>query len=411
MATEIRRLAGDEYERYAVIANDAYPGATAPVAATAERIRQAEGYSHPIICYGAFRDGELLGGMRYFDFTMSFHGAPIPVGGVGFLAVDLLHKKRRVAHDMVLAYMRHYRGRGAPMAALYPFRPDFYGQMGFGYGAPTNHYRLLPASFPQGPRAHLRALTPADAPALLACHNRYAARTHGLFLRGEELMARFLAAPERRVVAYVEGDEVQGYLLFQFQKGATFLDNSIEVIELIWEHPAALAELCAFLHTQADQVARVILNVQDDQLHQLVRDPRNGTGNLYPQVAHESSAQALGIMYRLLDTAAFFRALPGHSFGGASMTLAIAVRDDFLPEAAGEVVVRFDQGLPHVDPGAAPEVRLRIDVAHLSSLVMGATDFRTLQRYGLAEIDDPGYSGRVHRLFLSEARPVCVTPF
>jgi predicted acetyltransferase len=116
-------------------------------------------------------------------------------------------------------------------------------------------------------------------------------------------------------------------------------------------------------------------------------------------------------MYRLLDPAGFFRALSGHSFGGESMTLAITVRDDFSPEAAGEVVVRFDQGLSHVDPSAAPEARLSIDVAHLSSLVMGATDLRTLLRYGLAEIDDPGYSGRVHRLFLSEARPVCLTPF
>lgn len=411
MTTEIRRLAGDEYEQYARIAGDAYPGGSMSVAETAERIRKAESFSHPVTCYGAFRDGAMVGGMRYFDFTMSYHGAPMPVGGVGFLAVDLLYKKQHVAYDMVLAYLRHYRERGAPMAALYPFRPDFYAQMGFGYGTPTNHYRLLPASFPKGPRAHLRAMGPDDAEVLLACHNRYATQTHGLFLRGPELMARFVGAPDRRTIAYVDGGEVQGYIMFQFQKGATFLDNSLEVVELIWEHPTALAELCAFLHVQADQVARVILNLQDDQLHQLVRDPRNGSGNLYPQVAHESSAQGVGIMYRLLDTGAFFRAVSGHSFGGETLTLAIAVRDDFLPENDGEVIVRFDQGRPHVDPSAAPEARLRIGVAHLSSLVMGATDVRTLQRYGLAEIEDHGYSGRVHRLFLSEVRPVCLTPF
>ncbi|HMQ34109.1 MAG TPA: sterol carrier protein domain-containing protein, partial [Chloroflexaceae bacterium] len=288
---------------------------------------------------------------------------------------------------------------------------DFYGQMGFGYGAPTNHYSLLPASFPRGPRAHLRHMGPADLPALLACHNRHAAATHGLFLRGEELMARMVGAPERRAVAYVEGDQVLGYLLYQFQKGATFLDNNLEVVELIWERPAALAELCAFLHAQADQVARVILNLQDDQLHQLVRDPRNGSGNLYPQVAHETSAQAHGIMYRLLDTAAFFRAVAGHSFGDQSLTLGIAVRDDFLPENEGTCVIRFESGRPHVDQGPTPDARIGLGVAHLSSLVMGATDFRTLLRYGLAEIDDPEYSARVHRLFLSEVRPVCLTPF
>lgn len=411
MPTEIRRLDGDEYERFATIAVAAYPGGSMPAPDLAERIKRAEGESHPVLCYGAFRDGQLLGGMRYFDFTMSFHGRPVPVGGVGFVAVDLLHKKEGVARDMVLAYMRHYRERGAPLAALYPFRPDFYSQMGFGYGTPTSHYRLLPASFPRGPRDHLRHATPADLPALLACHNRHAAATHGLFQRGEELMARMVGAPERRVVAYVEGEHVLGYLLYQFQKGATFLDNNLEVLELIWERPAALAELCAFLHTQADQVARVVLNLQDDQLHHLVRDPRNGSGNLYPQVAHEGRAQGHGIMYRLLDPAAFFRAVAGHSFGDQSLTLGLRVHDSFLPEGDGELVVRFDRGLPHVDPAAAPEVRVTISVAHLSALVMGSADFRTLLAYGLAEIDNPEYSAPVHRLFLSEVRPVCLTPF
>lgn len=410
-ATEVRRLAGDEYEAYAAIAIAAYPGATMATADLTERMRSAEAESHPVRCYGAFRDGRLVGGMRYFDFTMAFHGAPLPVGGVGFVAVDLLHKKQHVARDMILAYLRHYRERAVPMAALYAFRPDFYRQMGFGYGTPVNHYTLLPASFPGGPRVHLRHMGRDDLPALLACHNRHAARTHGLFLRGEELMARLLGAPERRVVAYCDGDQVQGYLLYQFQRGATFIDNSLEVVELIVEHPAALGELCAFLQSQADQVARVILNLQDDQLHHLVSDPRTGSGNLYPQVAHESSIQGVGIMYRLLDTAAFFRAVADHSFGDQSLTLAIRVRDSFLPEGDGEVVVRFEQGRPRVDPGAAPAARITLAVNHLSSLVMGAADFRTLLAYGLAEIDDPGYSGRVHRLFLSEVRPACLTPF
>ncbi len=42
---------------------------------------------------------------------------------------------------------------------------------------------------------------------------------------------------------------------------------------------------------------------------------------------------------------------------------------------------------------------------------MGAAGLRTLLGYGLAEIDNPEYSARVHRLFLSEVRPVCLTPF
>jgi predicted acetyltransferase len=413
MPTEIRRLAPDELEQYVSIARPAYPGIAMAPEDLVERLRRTEGGQNPTISsWGAFRDGALLGVMRCFDFTMSCHGELIPVGGVGFVAVDLLHKKEHVARDMIAAYLRHYREAGAPLAALYPFRPDFYRQMGFGYGARLNAYNLRTAAFPRGEKTHLRHLTRADAEAILACHNRYVARTHGLFVRGEALMGRILESPERRVVGYLEGDAVQGYLIYQFQRGArSFIDNSLEVVELAAEHPAALRELLAFIQSQADQVQRVIWNTHDDQVHHLVADPRNGSENLLVPVSHETNAQGVGIMYRLLDTAGFFRALGGHSFGGESLTLGIDVRDSFLPENDGQLVVHFAGGRPKLDHEAPPEVWISLSVEQLSSLVMGAADFRALLAYGLAEIDNPSYSGRVHRLFQSEARPMCLTAF
>jgi predicted acetyltransferase len=413
MSTEIRRLNADELEQFVPIARAAYPGVVMSPEDLAERLRRSEGGQDPAISsWGAFRDGELVGVMRYFDFTMSCHGELLPVGGVGFVAVDLLHKKEHVARDMIAAYLRHYREAGAPLAALYPFRPDFYRQMGFGYGARLNAYNLRTDAFPQGEKSRLRHLTRDDGAAILACHNRYVARTHGLFLRGEALMDRMLESAERRVVGYMAGETVQGYLIYQFQRGArSFIDNSLEVVELAAEHPAALRELLAFIRSQADQVQRVRWNTHDDQLHHLVSDPRNGSENLLAPVSHETNAQALGIMYRLLDTAGFFRALGGHSFGGQSLTLGIDVHDSFLPENDGQLVVHFAGGRPKLDHEAPPEAWISLSVEELSSLVMGAADFRSLLAYGLAEIDNPSYSGRVHRLFQSEARPMCLTAF
>lgn len=412
MPTEIRQLRDDELDAFVRIGKAAYPGVLVGADELAERLRRTAGDREPAITqHGAFRDGELVGIMRFFDFTMAFHGLLLPVGGLGFVAVDMLQKKKQVAKEIVAAFLRHYRERGATMAALYPFRPDFYHQMGFGYGARLNVYRFATAAFPTGPRDRLRHLGRTDAAAILACHNRYVLRTHGLFLRGEALMDRMLEVPERRAVGYVEGDELRGYLLYQFQRGSHFIDNSLEIVELIAESPAALRQLCAFLYTQADQVARVVWHTHDDQLHQLVRDPRNGSNNLVMPVSHETNLQALGIMYRLIDTAGFFRAVANHRFGGASLTLAIELHDSFLPENQGTTVVRFEAGRPTVTPDARPDVRLTIAVEQLSSLVMGATDLRALLAYGLAEIDDPDYSGEVQRLFLSEARPSCLSVF
>ena len=84
MTTEIRQLRDDELAQVVRIARAAYPGV--PVAADdlLERLRRTTGDQDPAIStYGGFRDGELLGVMRYFDFTMSFHGIMLPVGGVG----------------------------------------------------------------------------------------------------------------------------------------------------------------------------------------------------------------------------------------------------------------------------------------------------------------------------------------
>jgi predicted acetyltransferase len=412
MPVEIRPIADDEIVPFAKIAAGAYPGGSTPPEEMAERLRASQAESPSTRLYGYFRDGELLGGMRHHDFTMLFHGTPVPVGGVAMVAVDLLHKKEHVARDLILFYMRHYRAAAAPLAALYPFRPDFYRQMGFGYGARLSHYRLRPGSFPPGPRGHLRHLAADDLPAMLACYHRYAQQTHGLFLREpSDAWTRRRVEGGRRVLAYVDGEQVQGYMAYAFKGGANFLTNDIEVSELVYEHPAALAEIMAFLHTQADQIATVVLNIQDDQLHQLLIDPRNGSGTLFPSVYHETNAQGLGIMYRVIDTPGMFAALAGHDFGGQSLTLALELRDSFLPENAGETLLRFRDGRAEPAPGARPDVRLRVSVEHFSSMIMGATGFEALRRYGLAEIDDPNYSGRVRRLFDSPAQPVCLTAF
>ncbi|MEI7771497.1 MAG: GNAT family N-acetyltransferase, partial [Chloroflexales bacterium] len=183
MSTEIRPLADDEIISFAQIALGAYPSISARPEDVAERMRAEQAENPTTRLYGCFRDADLLGGMRHHDFTMLFHGSPVPVGGVAMVAVDLLHKKEHVARDLIRHYLRHYRAAGAPVAALYPFRPDFYRQMGFGYGARLSHYRVGPDSFPAGPRDHLRHLGGEDLPALLACYARYARQTHGLFLR------------------------------------------------------------------------------------------------------------------------------------------------------------------------------------------------------------------------------------
>lgn len=93
---------------------------------------------------GTWRDDKPVGTMRLHSFEMNVHGVVMPAVGVGNVAVDLRHKKEHVAKDLMEYHHKHYRVSGAPMALLWPFQPDFYRNMGYGYGRKMNKYAMKP---------------------------------------------------------------------------------------------------------------------------------------------------------------------------------------------------------------------------------------------------------------------------
>lgn len=363
--------------------------------------------------HGAYLDGALVGGMRLFDFRLQLLSRKIDAGGVGLVAVDLLHKKEHVARELLLSFLRRYRDQGAPMALLYPFRPDFYRQMGFGFGTRLSQYRIAPGQLPRGgSKAHVRYGTPADAEALLACYTRYADRTHGMIERSTLFFPQALANPELRVLVYERDGQIEGYLLGTFRAldPDNFTLNDLHVSELIYEHSDALTELLTVLHTQADQLNRIVFNIQDEYFHHLCADPRNGSNHIV-QLHHETNTESVGLMYRVIDVPGIFAALDGHDFGGQTCRLKLTIDDSFLPENSGSTTIVFEHGRAHVQDGDEHDVALQLDVADFSSLLVGAISFRQLCRYGRARITDPAQIELVQRLFAVAEKPVCVTRF
>ncbi len=411
-------LPDDHLTQLAEIVARAYPGINIRTSEEkqryAERLcaRQAEDPSARL--YGLYRDDMLLGGMRLFDFRLNLLGHMLPAGGVGLVAVDLAHKKEKVAKELITAFLQHYQAQGAAIALLYPFRPDFYKQMGFGFGTKINQYRIRPAQLPQGPtKQHIRFVTADDVPPMLECYNRYVAVTHGMIERAAVQIAGLLANPEYSVVGYEHNGRIEGYLAFSFKsaKPDHFLLNDLHVEELIYEHPAALAELLTFLHSQADQCNMVVLSTQDEHLHFLLDDPRNTSNHLIPHVYHESNVQGVGIMYRVLDTRQLFEQLREHNFGGQTVTLRLMVRDSFFPANKGPITIAFTSGRPTMEDDVAAQVEVELDVADFSSLVVGAVPFRRLHTYSRARISDAAYIPVIDALFAVAEKPVCVTRF
>jgi predicted acetyltransferase len=414
---EIKLLEETDYDAFVTLTANAYPTMKLASEEDRERLKQrfrarsAEPTNH---LYGLFRDGRLIGGMILFDFTMQLLSVKAPVGGVGTIAVDLLRKKEKVAYELVQYFLSHYRARGAPLTTLYPFRPDFYRQMGFGAGTQMSQYRVRPSDLPRSTKEHIVFLRADEKELLRDCYNRVLARTHGLMEKSDLELSALFNNTANRIVAYKRDDRVLGYLVFTFKPGEqeNFTINDLIVRELFYETREALAELFSFLHSQADQIRRVVFNTQDEDFYHALRDPRNETGNLLPDVYHESNTQGVGIMYRVIDTAGLFRLLRNHDFGGQDCNLKLVIRDSFFPEHDGSAVISFTRGRPSVRAADADyDVEVGLDVADFSSLVMGTVRFTSLYNYDLAEISDPRAIPTIDRLFRAERKPICTTPF
>jgi predicted acetyltransferase len=142
---DIRPLVKADLPAFTLIAANAYPGMQLNSAQDrqrwSERMWQAQQESPTTQLYGAFQNEMLVGGMRLLDFRANILSQWLAVGGVGGVAVDLLHKKEHVAKHLIEYFLEHYHQRGTALTMLYPFRPDFYKHMGFGL-----RHQALPVS-------------------------------------------------------------------------------------------------------------------------------------------------------------------------------------------------------------------------------------------------------------------------
>jgi len=312
MNHEIRPLTQkEELAAYARIAFDAYPGFGMEDAAHLEaylvKIAEKAGSVRP---FGAFRHGNLTGGMLVYDYSMNYRGAFLPVGGVGLVAVDLLHKKEHVCKDLITSFILESRDRGRLLTLLYPFRPDFYYKLGYGYGSPIYEYRVRTENFTQGStKEGLEHASAEDREAMARCYNQVAGMTHGMIKRSGSDMGRLLAKKGHHAVAVREKGDVTGYVIYKFESvhKNNFVVNDLVIIERMETTPQSRERLNTFLGGQRDQCAYVTYRTFDAEEYHLLADPRDPSGDLVPEVYHSSHRGAVGLMYRIGDIEGFFR--------------------------------------------------------------------------------------------------------
>ncbi|MBU7018933.1 MAG: GNAT family N-acetyltransferase [Theionarchaea archaeon] len=414
--SEIKLIPEEDFDDLITIVANAYPGFEISKEEDRqkmkERLLKMQNEDEVRHLYGLYREGNLLGGMILFDFQLRLFSVKTLAGGVGLVAVDLLHKREKVCKDMITFFVNHYKEKGACMTLLYPFRPDFYKEMGFGFGTKMHQYRLTPQQLPKGEKSTIQFIDSNEKQAIIDCYNRYAEKTHGMIEDDGNQLGRFLDNPDFRVICYKKGDKILGYLVFTFKKGGeeSFIINDIHVEEFVYETREALTGLLTFLHSQKDQIRYIIIDTQDEYFHSLLPDPRNDSDLLIPSVYHVCHTSGVGLMYRVMDVEKFFAVLKDHNFGNQNCALKICVQDSFHKENEGDTIIHFKDGKPHLGKKDY-EIEISLDISEFSSLVMGVIPFKQLYRYGLADISDVNRIDVVDALFRTEEKPVCTTRF
>ncbi|MGG4494037.1 GNAT family N-acetyltransferase [Brevibacillus reuszeri] len=414
---EIRPVTSEEVSEVVRITGMAYPGSNLLASENAqrfsERVKDTLENDPNVSFHGCYRNDQLIGMMRWHDLSMNVHGTQMLTGGIGMVAVDLLHKKEKVAKTMLEGFIGSYRERGVSLVSLYPFRVDFYKQMGFGVGTKIHQYRIKPSSLPFGSKDKIIYLGMENREEMLACSHRIVRQTHGMIRKTDRELKKFLEQPEQIVVGYKNEGKLGGYLAFQFQRAheENKMINDLVVKEFEYESQEALNQLLSFLHSQADQVHRIVLTTTDEDFHLLLSDPGNGTNNLLPSVYHESHTSGVGLMYRVIDVPGFFSKLAQPMFGTEQLTLRLTIRDSFLPENEGSWLIQFSEGRPKIIVDGEAEVSVSMDISDFSSLVMGAVSFRKLYTYGLVEVDAAEVIAKLDRLFFISDKPRSTTPF
>lgn len=359
-------------------------------------------------------DGRVVGTGGVLSMELTVPGlAPLPCGGLTFVAVLPTHRRRGILTQMMGRMLDDIAARGEPVAALLASESAIYGRFGFGLATMNATYELerrhAVFAHPPAVAGRMRLLELDEASSVLPpVFDRARAARVGEVSRSAGWWARHLAdRPDDRgglsrlfvVVHEDPSGESDGYALYRLRhRWDTTPEHTLHVREVAAADPAVRLALVAFC-CNVDLVSRIRLEhfPVDDPLRHALADPRR----------LKCQALADSLWVRVLDVPA---ALSARSYGVEDRVV-LEVSDPFRPACAGRFLV---EGSPaggscrRVDD-AAPE--LLLSASDLGAAYLGGTSLVTLAAAGRVHEVAPGALARAEAMFRTTPAPWCNTDF
>lgn len=409
----IKKLDRDQLRAALSIAAKAYPviGLTSEQKLDEFENRIQDSFEQsPRQWYGLFEDGKLLGSMVLYDFTLNYYGQDISARGIGFVAVEFLHKKQKVCRDMLHWYLTAAHQQKYPVAILYAFRPDFYRQMGFGYGTACYLYKTSPDKLSRS-RQHyqIEYLSVTDLADVTAFYASLYHQNHGMIRKNPPDIEAMLKTPNTTVAGYRQNSKLTALLTF----GLISAENSgiaTDIkLELLFTTPEGLAAALSFLSSQTDQVREISFSTLQKDLFFRFDDIRHNDLKVIREPGfHHIHDTGMGLMYRSLHPVEL---LKGRPCSLDNMRIRFQLTDTFLDVTGQEFIILWKQGRAALSTGKKYDLELSMNVAEFSAWIFNAIDLTTLYQYGLLQISDASYLPDLDRAFYYQQKPVCLERF
>jgi predicted acetyltransferase len=370
-----------------------------------------------VIFYGVFESNELIAAARFYKFRMNCFGKIVATGGLGSLGVHLLHKKKGAATALVKLFEDFCQKEQITLGMLFPFRPDYYKKFGYGFGTKFSQYRVKTECIPEyNGECDLRYVKRTDLTELFKCHDRFAAKNHGMICKIYNEINNHTDDFESKIVAsYGKDGLMNGYIIFKFLNGkpGNYTINHINVAELIFESPDILHALLGFLHRQRDQVQVVIFNTSIDAFHFLFNNPLNDTNTYLPWGNLETNTQSTGIMYKLIGIADAFKQFGYRNYNNANLTARFTVMDEKGSDVIEDLTVSFVNGQATVLPVAEDsyDICATVSQSNFSSLFMGCVSVKELVYLNQLKVSNEAFIDKLDMAFYCNPKPMNNTDY
>jgi predicted acetyltransferase len=322
------------------------------------------------------REGDVLGGLVFYDMGQYFGGRPVRTWGVAGVAVRPELRAGGLGRELLQAHLNEHFENGPPISTLYPAAPKLYRGFGWEYGGSRISYVARLAELPQHETCVVfRPAVDADAELIAGLYARRVKDENGCLDRSEGIWKRLRRTPDGNpLFAYIaERDGVpEGYVLYTQRRESvdTFRFNILckDVVCLTLEAAQALVAFFARHRSVANHWHFLAAPHDPLLLHTLV-------------IADVQVQQRLDWMLRIVRVKDALE-LRGYSplvTAGAS----ISVRDAALPGNQGNWTLALEGGEMRVKRGGKGGPK--IDVRGLAALYASRMTPSNLRAAGMLE--------------------------